>query len=125
MRCETSFFSLTLYKKHLKRNWPLWAVWLGLWLLIIPVHLWQQLFTQANGPRFVPEQHVRDYPLDCINVLVPLLAFTAALVAVAVFFHLFKSNSANFIGALPLRRKECSSLPLLQGIPCSWGRWWW
>ena len=42
MRCETSFFSLTLYKKHLKRNWPLWAAWLVLWIMVIPLQIWNR-----------------------------------------------------------------------------------
>ncbi len=99
MRCETSFFSLTLYKKHLTRNWPLWAAHLGLWLLILPVQLWNQ---HIHGDL---NSFVRNHPMDSLSVLFPWLAFVAALVAVVVFFHLFKSNAANFIGALPLRRE--------------------
>lgn len=100
MRCETSFFSLTLYKKHLKRNWPLWAVWLLLWLMVFPLQIWNHNVWGSNVDKFV-----RDLPMGCITVLVPILAFTAALVAVTTFFHLFKSPAANFIGALPLRRE--------------------
>lgn len=100
MRCETSFFSLTLYKKHLKRNWPLWAVWLMLWLMIIPLQIWNRNVWGSNVAKYV-----RTLPLDSISVLVPMLAFFAALAAVTTFFHLFKSPAANFVGALPLRRE--------------------
>lgn len=100
MRCETSFFSLTLYKKHLKRNWPLWAAWLGLWIMVIPLQIWNRNVWGGDVARFVRYQ-----PMDCITVLASALAFTAALVAVTTFFHLFKSPAANFIGALPLRRE--------------------
>lgn len=100
MRCETSFFSLTLYKKHLKRNWPLWAVWLALWLMILPLQIWNRNVWGSDVEHFVRYQ-----PMDSINVLAPALAFFAALVAVTTFFHLFKSPAANFVGALPLRRE--------------------
>lgn len=100
MRCETSFFSLTLYKKHLKRNWPLWAAWLGLWIMVIPLQIWNRNVWHNNIANFVHYQ-----PMDCITLLAPALAFFAALVAVTTFFHLFKSPAANFVGALPLRRE--------------------
>lgn len=100
MRCETSFFSLTLYKKHLKRNWPLWAAWLALWLMVIPMQIWNRNVWGGNVERFVRYQ-----PMECITLLAPALAFFAALVAVTTFFHLFKSPAANFVGALPLRRE--------------------
>lgn len=100
MRCETSFFSLTLYKKHLKRNWPLWAAWLVLWIMVIPLQIWNRNVWGSNVAKYV-----RSLPLDSIAVLVSALAFTAALVAVTTFFHLFKSPAANFVGALPLRRE--------------------
>lgn len=100
MRCETSFFSLTLYKKHLKRNWPLWAAWLALWIMILPLQIWNRNVWHDNIAKFVRYQ-----PMDCITALVPALAFFAALVAVTTFFHLFKSPAANFVGALPLRRE--------------------
>ena len=100
MRCETSFFSLTLYKKHLKRNWPLWAVWLGLWTMILPLQIWNRNVWHDNIANVVHYQ-----PMNSINVLAPALAFFAALAAVTTFFHLFKGPAANFIGALPLRRE--------------------
>lgn len=100
MRCETSFFSLTLYKKHLKRNWPLWAAWLALWIMVIPLQIWNRNVWGGDVAKFVRYQ-----PMDCITLLASSLAFTAALVAVATFFHLFKSPAANFVGALPLRRE--------------------
>lgn len=100
MRCETSFFSLTLYKKHLKRNWPLWAVWLGLWIMVIPMQIWNRNVWGSGVAKYV-----RILPLDSISVLVPTLAFFSALAAVTTFFHLFKSPAANFVGALPLRRE--------------------
>lgn len=105
MRCETSFFSFTLYKKHLKRYWPLWAAWLAFWLLAIPVQLWNRATWYYADSGHTLRAYAAEMPLNVLTALFPLLACLAASVAVAVFFHLFKSPAANFVGALPLRRE--------------------
>lgn len=99
MRCETSFFSLTLFNKHLKRYWPLWAVWLAGWLLALPVSLWNNARWYGDILRVVQRY---DQALSATGVIIALIA---PLVAVCVFFHLFKTPAANFVGALPLRRE--------------------
>lgn len=98
MRCETSLFSMTLLRKQLTRNWPMWAVWLAVWLLAMPVSLW-------NAAKWVAvSQRVDSYP-EMLNAMVWILCAAAPLVAILVYFHLFKSAATNFIGALPLRRE--------------------
>lgn len=114
MRCETSFFSLTLYKKHLKRYWPMWAAWLALWLLAIPVQLWNRASLYYGGGRDL-QALADELPKDMLVFLFPSLCVLGALVAVAVFFHLFKSPAANFIGALPLRREGVFATALAAG----------
>lgn len=101
MRCETSFFSLTLFQKHLKRNWPMWAVWLVIWLLAIPVTLWNESDWRSAESIWAL---ARGYP-EMLPAMSTLIALAAPIVAVAVFFHLFKAPAANFIGALPMRRE--------------------
>lgn len=99
MRCETSFFSLTLFKKELTRYWPLWGVWLAGWILVLPVGLW-------NAQRWSGSAAVM--AADVKTLLVgtgPFIAMIAPLAAVCVFFYLFKPAAANFVGALPLRRE--------------------
>lgn len=116
MRCETSFFSLTLYKKHLKRYWPLWAAWLGLWTLAMPMQTWNMgtIYRRQDGTRYL-EEYLERAPLEALNLLFPLLAVLAAIVAAAVLFHLFKSPAANFIGALPMRREGVFATALAAG----------
>lgn len=99
MRCETSFFSLTLFKKHLKRYWPIWAVWLAGWMLAMPVNLWNEV-RWYNDPMYVVQRYDQ-----ALSATAGIIAVVAPIVAVCVFFHLFKSPAANFIGALPLRRE--------------------
>lgn len=78
----------------------MWAAWLALWMLIIPVQIWNRNLRSNSVAQFVAQ-----HPKECVTILAPALGVMAALVAVAVFFHLFKSNSANFVGALPMRRE--------------------
>lgn len=101
MRCETSFFSLTLYKKHLNRYWPMWAVWLAAWMLILPVSLWRSSVWRGHESLLREAQEIA----DAIPVTGVIIGIVAPVVAVAVFFHLFRAPAANFVGALPLRRE--------------------
>lgn len=109
MRCETSFFSLTLFNKHLKRYWPLWAVWLAGWMLALPVNLWNSARWYHDTLSVVQEY---DAFLEGTGAIIALMA---PLVAVCVFFHLFKTPAANFIGALPLRREGVFATAFLAG----------
>ena len=108
MRCETSFFSLTLFKKHLTRYWPIGAVWLAGWMLALPVNLWNE--SKWGGGRYMVQN--LDEALAVSGVLI---AIAAPIVAVAVWFHLFKAPAANFIGALPLRREGIFATAFVAG----------
>ncbi len=108
MRCETSFFSLTLFKKYLQRYWPLWAVWLAGWLMAMPVNLWNE--AAWGGARSLVQRYD-----DALTVTSGIIAVMAPIVAVCVFFYLFKAPAANFIGALPLRREGVFATAALAG----------
>ncbi len=102
MRFATLFFNPTLYKKHLQRYWPIAAVWGVIWLLALPVQLW-------NSAKYADHEGLMDQAAsyaDAIDAVASVGAVFAIITAVAVMFHLFKSASANFVGALPMTR-EC------------------
>lgn len=79
----------------------MWAVWLAGLLLAYPVNLWNE---RQNRPLEVFADMVEELDTS-VGVCSGFLAAYAILVAVAVFFHLFKSPAANFVGALPIRRE--------------------
>lgn len=108
MRCETSFFSLTLFKKYLQRYWPLWAVWLAGWLLAMPVNLWNE--AAWGGAQGLARRYG-----EALSVTTGIIALMAPIVAVSVFFYLFKAPAANFIGSLPLRREGVFATAVLAG----------
>lgn len=100
MRCETSFFSLTLYKKLLTRYWPMWAVWLIGWLGAVPVTLLNNTDSTRSYLSNIAANFAR-FPAGASI----FMACAAIIVAVGVFFYLFKSKSMNLMGSLPLRRE--------------------
>ena len=98
MRCETSFFSLTFYKKLLTRNWPIWAVWLIGWFAAMPVNL----LNLRDTPE-LPQAAAGFANLPGGSSF--LMAGMAIITAVGMFFYLFKDSAMNLMGALPLRRE--------------------
>lgn len=117
MRCETSFFSPTLYRKLLTRCWPIWAVWLVIWLAALPVSFYNQ------GSRYLGSSSgletllgmARD--VDRMAPVTAVCACVAAIVtAVAVFFYLFNTRAAVFAGSLPLRREGLFATSFLAGL---------
>lgn len=102
MRFATLFFNPTLYKKHLQRYWPIAAVWGAVWLLAIPVQLWNSAQHLAAAGLANMAGEYADY----LDATAAAGAVFAIITAVAVMFHLFKAPATNFIGALPVTR-EC------------------
>ena len=39
MRSGKSFFNATLYKKNLTRFWPVWSLYLVIWMFVLPFDL--------------------------------------------------------------------------------------
>jgi ABC-2 type transport system permease protein len=39
MRSKTSFFNRTVFLKNFTRFWPIWALYLVVWILLMPVAL--------------------------------------------------------------------------------------
>ncbi|MDD6160589.1 MAG: hypothetical protein PUB51_05605 [Oscillospiraceae bacterium] len=98
MRCGTSCFDLTLYRKSLTRFWPLWAANLVFWLIVLPMrgvtHQGQSLI------RFAAELGELANSLNLVFAV-----GISALVAMAMCSHLYAARSANFMAALPVRRE--------------------
>ena len=39
MQSVKSYFNPTLFRKNLTRFWPIWGVYLFIWLLVLPLYL--------------------------------------------------------------------------------------
>lgn len=116
MRSGTSFFNGTVYKKTFLRFWPIWAVNLVFWLLMLPLQGLMLLRQERDGgymeafARFTVSSSVSDWGGAAFALVLGLLA------AMAVCSHLYSSRSANFMGALPIRREGLFLSHYLSGL---------
>lgn len=113
MRSGTLFFDRMLYRKTLTRFWPLWAVNLVIWLFALPFNGMMQLGDEPGNSiaRFARNVGVEISPVGLIFALLAGL-----VVAMAVCSHLYNHRSANFMGALPVRREGLFFSTYLAGL---------
>lgn len=113
MRSGTSLFNGTIFKKTLLRFWPIWASNLVLWLLVFPLNFLAQM----------PDISYMTASLmyGTVGVLVAGAMVLAVMTAMAVCSHLYQSRSANFFGALPVRREGVFLSLYLAGLCMMWG----
>ena len=105
MRSGTSFFNGTVWKKTFLRFWPIWAADLVFWVLLLPAQGLTALQEQAEhgGNQFLSfAASVGGFGGDIALAFAVIFGLLAAM---AVCSHLYSSRSANFMGALPVRRE--------------------
>lgn len=115
MRSGTSCFNWTIFKKTLTRYWALWAAHLVIWVICLPMAGLLRLRAGSGDSmaRFA-WRTVTDYTggMGCVAYA----AVAGALVAMAVCSHLYNHRSANFMGALPVRREGLFLCHYLAGL---------
>ena len=111
MRSGKSFFNTTLYKKNLTRFWPVWALYLVIWMFVLPFDL--ILSGYSNSLQSFSQRHVLDSIIEAGIVL--SVAF-ALLAAVAVWSYLFNNRSTSLMHTLPIRREGLFLTNFLSGM---------
>lgn len=116
MRSGTSYFDKTVFKKTVLRYWPLWAAYLIIWLVALPLRGLMLLQVQVqNG-----EQYIWDFAYDSVaqwaTAALPLAVVFGALCAMGAFSHLYNARSANFFGSLPVKREGLFLTHYLAGL---------
>ena len=107
MRSATSCFNPTVFRKTFLRFWPLWAANLVFWLFVLPlnglVQLTNYIRSGREGKSFLRFVcNIGDYG----TIAAVVFSICAGLlVAMAVCSFMYNNRSANFMGALPVRRK--------------------
>lgn len=97
-----SFFNKTVFKRNLHGYWPLWAVYLGSLLLIIPI----PLYTNLRYGYFVNAADVTEFYFGtALTASLVIGAFFAIFAAMALFSYMYTPRSANMIASLPVRRE--------------------
>ena len=112
MRQKTSFFNKTLFLKNSARFWPLWAMYLGIWLLTGPL----VVSSGIRWNRENPMASVLPFLNSASGTGVVMVLITGAVFALAVFSFLYSSKSANMMASLPITRGTVYSTSYLTGL---------
>ena len=100
MKSRMSCCNMAVLKRTLFRGLPLWGAYLLCWIVALPV------VVLSNGS-YQETIYLREYVLDVAAGSCHIVNFFYGLaVAFVVNSYLYKSRSANFFGALPLRREN-------------------
>ena len=111
MRSVKSCFNATLYKKNLARFWPVWALYLVIWMFVLPFDL---VLSDYSNPiqQFSQRQVLRS--VQEVGLVVAV-AF-ALVIAVAVWSYLYNNRSACLMHTLPVRREGLFLTNFLSGM---------
>lgn len=112
MRSAKSWFNGTLYKKNLTRFWPVWGVYLVIWLFVFPV----QLILDSHDTTYITRFVNRTVLEMIIEVGLPMAVIFALLAAVAVWSYLCNNRSACLMHTLPIRREGLFFTNFLSGM---------
>ena len=99
MKSRTFCCNKTLLKKALQRGLPLWGIYLLCWIVALPLNL----ISSSDWMDAIDASRIVLQAAAINSHVVPFLYGLA--VACLLFSYLYKSRSANFFGALPLRRE--------------------
>lgn len=118
MPSKTSFCNGTELRKCLSRWWPLWVIYGVILFIMLPGIL---LNAQSSGvtPYENPEQiaYLSNVIVSETQLLLPLTAFCAGLLAAAAMFgYLYSARSTGLAASLPIRRGCMFRTHLLAGL---------
>ena len=111
MQSKTSCFNQTLFWKHVTRFWPVWAAYLAIWLLDMPIGF----LSQREYLNQFPAQ-VQSGALNAVNNGIVLTFIFAVLMAMAVWSFLYNARSASGAACLPLTRTAQYFSAMLAGL---------
>ena len=94
MRSATSFFNPALARSDLRRYWPALFLYVGLWIIFLPVQLW---LMAHQG--YVPAPDLGEICSDRYIAAVIMALIFGGMMAMASFSYLMNPRS---VGALSL-----------------------
>lgn len=99
MRSATSFFNGAIARSDLRRYWPALFLYVGLWLLFLPIPVWNR--AAERNPAMV---NLTELCADTYAAAVVLALIFGGIMATAVFSYLMQTRSVGAMHALPQRR---------------------
>lgn len=110
MKSRTSCCNGTILKKTLLRGAPLWGMYLLLWTVMMPM----RIYPTENWYRIQSlEQYILELGVMGGNYMPAIYGLFSACM---VFSYLYKSRSANFYAALPVKRQTMFLTNYLAGL---------
>ena len=109
MRSVTSWFNATLFRKNLKRFWPVWGLYLTIWVIHFPVGL-------IMGNHSVERFAERKILSEVLNTGLPMALVFSLLAAMAVWSYLYNHRAACLMHQLPIRREGLFLTNYLSGL---------
>ena len=117
MRSAKSFFNGAIARSDLRRYWPVLFLYVGLWLLFLPIPVWNR--AAERNPALV---NLTELCADTYATAVVLALIFGGIMATAVFSYLMQTRSVGASGGGP-----CSGPTFSPAGPC-WRRgtcWCW
>lgn len=99
MRSAKSFFNGAIARSDLRRYWPVLFLYVGLWLLFLPIPVWNR--AAERNPALV---NLTELCADTYAAAVVLALIFGGIMATAVFSYLMQTRSVGAMHALPQRR---------------------
>ena len=115
VRSKASFFSAAIYRKELTRLAPLWAVYLLLMLLILPL----SVLTQSDGGTFTMGDLQHLVLSTTLRSSAYINLVYAAALALCLHSWYYSPRSVNAFAALPIRRETWFLTHLAAALTCS------
>ena len=105
-----SWFNPTLFKKNLTRFWPIWGLYLAIWVVVYPLNLVLD--------RYLSVRDFADYSVlnGIIGLGLPMAVCFSILAAMAVWSYLYNSRSVCLMHTLPIRREGLFLTNYLSGL---------
>ncbi len=117
MPSARSYFNTALYRKHLTRYWPIWALYTLIWFFILPVYLILRANADYNSMSTTAERFADLSILQTLTgagLFMPVVM--GVLTAMAIWSYLYNNRAAGLIHALPIRREGLFFTGFLAGL---------
>ena len=112
MTLKASCSKAAVFRKTVSRFWPLWAAYLAILLLTLPMGLYNDLQFEMH----IKLSDVRHYVYDVTHASFAFPFFMAPLSAMCVFSHLYNDRHAGAYASLPVRRESMFLSCALAGL---------
>ena len=115
MQSKTSFFSWTIFRKNITRYWPLWAGYVALWLMVLPIQMMDWL---KYVPADMKAAHAGNMVFSAVRGMEPLVIslMIGVLAAISAWGYLYNHKNASAFSSLPIRREGLFITNIASGI---------